>query len=119
MARIDVPYFISWADVERDLTAWVGNPMQDAALEDLYSMQAAIEQSGDEKLLLDWRKLQTSDHFYYMCTKWFSDGEVHRYFNPYQSPHDAFVTYCNVLNDIRQRVGMPDIQKQPAQRGSS
>ncbi len=103
-AKIDVPFYISWADVERDLTAWTGNPLQDSALEQLYAMQQAVIDSGDEELLLAWRRLQTSDHFYYMCTKWSSDGDVHKYFNPFASPHDAYVVYVNVLNDIRERL---------------
>ncbi len=104
MADISVPFPISWADVERDLTAWIGNPMQDSALEDLYALRQPILDADDKDLLLSWRRLQTSDHFYYMCTKWFSDGDVHRYFNPFASPHDAYVVYANILNDIRERL---------------
>ena len=104
MAKIDVPHTISWADVERDLTAWVGNPMQDSALEYLYSLREPVLNSGDDDLIRAWQHLQSSDHFYYMCTKWFSDGDVHRYFNPFASPHDAYVVYINVLNDIQERL---------------
>ncbi len=112
-ARIDVPYFISWADAERDLTAWLGNPMQDSALEYLYSMREAVLATGDPALIHAWRKLQTSDHFYYMCTKWFSDGEIHKYFNPFINPHEAYVVYINVLNDIHEtlrRRGLADLR---------
>ena len=91
---------ISWADVERDISAWVGNDIQRAAVEYLYELEKPIKDSKDKKLLDDWRKLQTSDHFYYMCTKYFNDGDVHKYFNPYDSPYNAFINFMNILNDI-------------------
>jgi alpha-amylase len=97
---IDVPYFISWADIERDLSAWLGNPLQDSALEMAYSLEEGIIQQEDEDLKNIWHKLLTSDHFYYMCTKWFSDGDVHKYFNPYDTPFDAYLVYVNILNDL-------------------
>ncbi|MBF0105610.1 MAG: polysaccharide deacetylase family protein [Deltaproteobacteria bacterium] len=100
LAKIDCPYFVSWADLERDTTAWLGNSMQDSAAEYLYSLEEEMRATGDINLIHTWRKLQTSDHFYYMCTKWFSDGDVHKYFNPYPTPHSAYVTYVNVLNDM-------------------
>jgi len=100
MAKVDVPYFISWADIERDLTAWLGNPIQDSAIRMVYDLEKRVKDSKDIDLIHTWRKLQTSDHFYYMCTKWFSDGDVHKYFNPYSSPFDAYVIYVNVLNDL-------------------
>ncbi|MBI4457763.1 polysaccharide deacetylase family protein [Candidatus Uhrbacteria bacterium] len=103
VGRIDVPYPMSWADVERDLSAWRGNRMQDTALESIYRLGAEVRASGDKGLLDDWRKLQTSDHFYYMCTKWFADGDVHKYFNPYESPYDAFIHYMNSLQDVTMR----------------
>jgi len=102
MSKIDVPHTISWADVERDITAWTGNPLQDSALESVYKIEKAVHKTKDPELLHIWRKLQTSDHFYYMCTKWFSDGDVHKYFNPYNSPYDAYVVYVNVLNDFKE-----------------
>ncbi|MDD4873301.1 MAG: glycoside hydrolase family 57 protein, partial [Kiritimatiellae bacterium] len=102
VAKLDVPYFISWADVERDLTAWMGNSLQDSALQMAYSLETLVKKSGNANLIHTWRKLLTSDHFYYMCTKWFSDGDVHKYFNPYTSPYDAYVVYVNVLNDIKE-----------------
>lgn len=81
---VDVPNTITWADNERDLTAWLGNSMQHEAITSLYSLQDVVmQQSGDWQLIEDWRRLQTSDHFYYMCTKWFNDGDVHAYFSPY------------------------------------
>jgi len=101
---VDVAYPISWADEERDLTAWLGNDLQDDAFEKLYELGKKVHGSKDEKLLKTWRYLQTSDHFYYMCTKFFSDGDVHRYFNPYNTPYDAFINYMNVLADFTMMV---------------
>ncbi len=102
VARLDIPHPISWADTERDLTAWLGNPMQQAAHKELYRVGREIRESGDMEHLEIWRKLSTSDHLYYMCTKWFADGDVHKYFNPYNNPHDAFIVMMNVLEDIGQ-----------------
>ncbi len=104
MARLDIPEEISWADVERDLTAWLGNQMQHDAIEAVYRLEEAVRSKQDPNLLQTWRRLQTSDHFYYMCTKWFSDGDVHKYFNPYGSPYDAYINYMNVLADFEQTV---------------
>jgi alpha-amylase len=101
---VDVPHTITWADTDRDLTAWLGNPMQHNAIMDLYKLEAAIHETQDPILLEDWRKLQTSDHFYYMCTKWFSDGDVHAYFSPYTSPYDAFMYFNNAVHDLRYRI---------------
>jgi alpha-amylase len=95
---------MSWADEERDVTAWLGNDLQDDAFEQLYSLSEEIHASKDEKLLNIWRRLQTSDNFYYMCTKWFSDGDVHKYFNHYDSPYKAYINYMNVLSDLRLRL---------------
>lgn len=100
VAPLHVPYPISWADEERDLTAWLGNELQDEAFNNLYALADRMERVDDPQLHKDWLYLQTSDHFYYMCTKWFSDGDVHRYFNPYDSPYDAFINYMNVLSDF-------------------
>lgn len=100
---IDVPCTISWADIERDLSAWLGNPMQQSALAQLYSMESKVKSTKDKQIIADWRKLQTSDHFYYMCTKWFSDGDVHKYFNPYDSPYDAYINFMNVLDNLDYR----------------
>jgi len=104
VGEIDVPHMISWADTERDISAWLGNSMQANALHDVYALTEEVLASGDEALLDDWRKLQTSDHFYYMCTKWFADGDVHKYFNPYESPYDAYINYMNILDNIRTRI---------------
>lgn len=99
-----IPYPISWADEERDLTAWLGNEMQDEAFRLLYQIEDKVKNTKDSNLIQKWRYLQTSDNFYYMCTKWFSDGDVHRYFNPYNSPYEAFINYMNVLSDFSIRV---------------
>ncbi len=100
VSAIDVPYPISWADEERDLTAWLGNELQDEAFDKLYGLEEKVKNCKSDKLKYDWMALQTSDHFYYMCTKWFSDGDVHKYFNPYGSPYDAFINFMNVLSDF-------------------
>lgn len=106
MARLSVPDFISWADVERDLTAWLGNDMQRDAIEAVYKLEDQVKATGDPGIIRTWRRLQTSDHFYYMCTKWFSDGDVHKYFNPYGTPYDAYINYMNVLADFEQTLGV-------------
>ncbi len=104
IAPIHVPYPISWADEERDITAWLGNEMQDEAFNKLYDLEPKIKNCDNLEILTDWYRLQNSDHFYYMCTKWFSDGDVHKYFNPYNSPYEAFINYMNVLSDFTMRV---------------
>ncbi len=102
--EIDCHHMISWADMERDLSAWLGNRIQQSSINRLYSMEKSIKEKGDPELLELWRKLQTSDHFYYMCTKWFNDGDVHKYFNPYDSPYDSFINFMNILNDLTLRM---------------
>ncbi|MBI4146897.1 polysaccharide deacetylase family protein [Candidatus Woesearchaeota archaeon] len=97
---LDIPNTISWADIERDTTAWLGNKMQQAAAKKVYELKKNIS----KKQLDTWRKLTTSDHFYYMCTKWFNDGDVHKYFNPYDTPYDAFITYMNILQDFEMQL---------------
>ena len=104
VSAIHVPYPISWADEERDLTAWLGNELQDDAFENLYALSEKVRQIDDPKIQRDWRYLQTSDHFYYQCTKWFSDGDVHKYFNPYDTPYEAFINYMNILSDFEIRL---------------
>jgi alpha-amylase len=94
----------SWADSERDLTAWLGNRMQRAALDQLLALREPVLASGDPALLETWRRLSTSDHLYYMCTKYFADGDVHKYFSPYESPYEAHIAFMNVLADLAQRV---------------
>lgn len=102
--EVSMPSTVTWADTERDLTAWTGNSMQNEALGHLYALEDNVLRTGDEQLISDWRRLQTSDHAYYMCTKWFTDGDVHAYFSPYESPYDAFLYYLNALRDLRYRL---------------
>ena len=104
VSAVHVPYPTSWADEERDLTAWLGNELQDEAFAKLYELKKQVRKSEDKTIKRDWIYLQTSDHFYYMCTKWFSDGAVHKYFNPYGSPYEAFINYMNVLSDFKLRL---------------
>ena len=114
VSELDIHHLISWADIERDLSAWLGNNMQHSAFNEIYKIEEQVKESNDKKLIEDWRKLQTSDHFYYMCTKWFSDGDVHKYFNPYDSPYDSFINYMNILNDVSYRIKSlkkPDLQE--------
>ena len=99
---------ISWADSERDLSAWLGNAMQENAAAELYRLEGpvrAAHEAGDEYILEDWRRLTTSDHLYYMCTKYWADGDVHKYFSPYDSPYDAYINFMNVLDNLRVRCG--------------
>jgi alpha-amylase len=124
VAAIHVQSPISWADEERDLTAWLGNELQDAAFNSLYAVEKRVKQTGDPALIRDWQYLQSSDHFYYMCTKWFSDGAVHKYFNPYPSPYESFINYMNVISDfiirIDQQLSHPHIkaaEPQPEKTG--
>lgn len=94
------PKPITWADTERDLTAWLGNEMQKECFDLLFS----LEKDVPFYLKDSWRKLQTADHFYYMCTKWFADGDVHKYFSPYESPYEAYLNFRNVLEDFKLRI---------------
>jgi len=100
------PHPTSWADTERDLSAWLGNAMQSSAMHELYRLENRVKGSGDSQLLRDWRDLTTSDHFYYMCTKYYDDGAVHKYFSPYESPYDSYINFMNVLDHVKQRVGI-------------
>jgi len=102
---VSMPETVTWADSERDLTAWTGNSMQQQAINQIYGLKSRILESGDDDLIDDWRKLQTSDHFYYMCTKWFNDGDVHAYFSPKESPYEAFIHYMNAVHDLKYRLG--------------
>ncbi|MDH5720648.1 MAG: glycoside hydrolase family 57 protein [Spirochaetia bacterium] len=95
---------VSWADIERDISAWLGNSIQQEAFHSLYELKNEVYALNDPGFLDTFRKLQTSDHFYYMCTKYFNDGDVHKYFNPYSSPYDAYIYFMNVLQDFRQRM---------------
>ena len=104
VAPLSVPNPISWADEERDLTAWLGNELQADAFNKVYALGEKLAILGDPILWGDYGHLQESDHFYYMCTKFFSDGDVHKYFNPYDTPYEAFINYMNVLSDFEIRV---------------
>ncbi len=98
---LDAHAHVSWADMERDLSAWRGNPLQEAAFSGIYAMEQAVKSRKDPALTEIWRKLQTSDHFYYLCTKYWSDGDVHKYFSPYESPYEAYRRYSHALEDMR------------------
>lgn len=101
---LSFPTAVSWADAERDLSAWLSNDMQHNAIETLYRLMSLVKQKGDEQLLEIARKLSTSDHFYYMCTKYFTDGDVHKYFSPYDSPDQAYIYYMNAMADLEERL---------------
>jgi alpha-amylase len=104
ISTISVPYPISWADEERDLTAWLGNELQVDAFNRLYSLTDKVVRCFDDRIQKDWKYLQASDHFYFMSTKFFSDGSTQAYFNPYETPYDAYINYMNVLSDFTIRV---------------
>lgn len=108
--EIDCPQTVTWADNERDLSAWLGNAMQQGAIHNLYELKDPIMRSEDWELIEDWRKLQTSDHFYYMCTKWFNDGDVHAYFSPYKSPYEAYIAFMNTYHDLKFRIHQKGIE---------
>lgn len=100
VAVLHCPHVMSWADEERDVTAWLGNELQNEAFTKLYAMKEKLAKLKNSDYDYVWNFLQTSDHFYYMATKWLSDGDVHSYFNPYDSSYDAFINYMNVLSDF-------------------
>jgi alpha-amylase len=104
VSSVQVPYPMSWADVERDLASWTGNDLQNDAFDSLYSIEQKVKFCTDPELLRDWNYLQTSDHFFYMSTKWFSDGEIRKTLNPYPSPYEAYINYMNALSDFILRV---------------
>jgi len=96
----DVPELSSWADTDRDLSAWLGNSLQNDAMRRIYSLENHVKKTGDEDIINEWAKLLTSDHFYYMSTKYWNDGDVHKYFSHYDSPYDAYINYMNVVTDL-------------------
>lgn len=100
----DVHNFTSWADLERDLSAWLGNDLQRDAMERIYKLGPDVKATANEDLIDSWAKLLTSDHFYYMSTKYWNDGDVHKYFSPYDSPYDAYINYMNVVADLENTV---------------
>jgi alpha-amylase len=115
VGEINVPSVLTWADTDRDLTAWTGNDIQKDAIRATYALEQDILYCENSELQETWRKLQTSDHFYYMCTKWSQDGDVHAYFSPYQSPYDAYVAFMNALSDLQLRVQHAVAEKQKLQ----
>ena len=104
VGEVDVPHLISWDAVDRDLSAWLGNAMQSNALHELYKVEGTLKERADPDLTADWRRLTTSDHFYYMCTKYWSDGDVNRHFSPYESPYDSYINFMNVLDNVQSRL---------------
>lgn len=104
VAPISIQYPISWADEERDVSAWLGNELQQEAFKKLFALRDKVLQCDDPQLKLDWKYLQCSDHFYYMSTKFFIHGSLYSYFNPYNSPYEAFINYMNILSDFEIRI---------------
>ncbi len=100
VAVLHCPHAMSWADEERDVTAWLGNELQNEAFEKLYALAPKVKALKNKDFEFVWHFMQTSDHFYYMATKWFSDGDIHSYFNAYDSAYEAFINYMNVLSDF-------------------
>ena len=105
VAVLHSPYAMSWADEERDITAWLGNDLQNEAFQKLYALAPKVKKAKSKDMEFVWHFMQNSDHFYYMATKWFSDGDVHSYFNPYDSAYEAFINYMNVLADFEIELG--------------
>jgi alpha-amylase len=105
----DVPNLSSWADVERDLSAWLGNSLQHDAMERIYGLEKAVKKTGDEGMIDNWARLLTSDHFYYMCTKYWNDGDVHKYFSHYESPYDAYINYMYVDTDLEHNLEISSV----------
>jgi len=123
IGEYDVPEVLTWADTDRDLTAWTGNDIQRDALAATYRLEADVLATNDARLIETWRRLTTSDHFYYMCTKWSNDGDVHAYFSPYQSPYDAYIAFMNALSDLQLRVNyaktaMEEVERQNVLRAT-
>lgn len=102
--EISMPDTVTWADTERDLSAWLSNSMQWSAMDSIYSLRDQILATHDGQLISDWRYMTTSDHPYSMCTKYWNDGDVHAYFSAYASPYESFMYYMNVLRDIEYRL---------------
>ena len=96
-----VEYPTTWVDEERDLSPWLGNVMQQEALEKLYSVADRVRIAGDKRLLQDWDYLQASNNLRFISTKASSYGG---YRGIYSSPYDAFTNYMNILGDFITRV---------------
>jgi len=97
---------ISWADTGRDLSAWISNDMQKNAVETIFEILNYIKQKGDSVLLETVRKLTSSDHFYYMSTKCFQDGDIHKYFSPYESPENAYRYFLFAAADVYEKLNI-------------
>jgi len=102
--EIDVPWAISWADADRDVSTWLGNDMQKACFNELQNIGRKVKDNGDKDFINTWRRLQTSDHLYYVSTKGLEDGDVHKYFSHYDNPYDGFINYMNILQDLKQKI---------------
>lgn len=109
----DAHDFNSWADTERDLSAWLSNAMQQEAMNKIYSLENNVKELNNSTIHEIWENLQTSDHFYYMCTKFWNDGDVHKYFSPYDSPYDAYIYYMNVFSDFELTIKKLLVKKNP------
>ena len=116
VAVIHCPHVMSWADEERDVTAWLGNDLQNEAFGKIYELKEKVKSLKSDDFNYVWNFMQTSDHFYYMATKWRSDGDVHSYFNPYGSSYEAFINYMNVLSDFQIEVEKALAAKKQAKR---
>jgi len=104
VGEIDVPRAISWADEDRDVSTWLGNDMQIACFNELKNIGSKLKEKGNNELINTWRRLQTSDHLYYVSTKGLEDGDVHAYFSPYDGPYDGFINYMNILQDLKAKL---------------
>ena len=104
VGELSVMHPISWADEDRDTSAWLGNKLQNEAFSKLYSVAERVRLCDDRRLKQDWYYLQASDHLFYMATKHMNDGAVHSHFSPYETPFQAFTNYMNVLSDFIVRV---------------
>ncbi len=111
LGEIDVPNTISWADIERDTSAWLGNDMQRMAFNLLQELEAPLKNMGNKEMLHIWRLLQNSDHLYYLCTKCLADGDVHKYFSHYQNPYEGFINYMNIIRDFKERIELKNKKK--------
>jgi alpha-amylase len=114
----DAHNFTSWADTERDLSAWLSNSMQREAIQRIYSIEKDILNCGNPDLLKVWERLQTSDHYYYMCTKFWNDGDVHKYFSPFDSPYDAYMYFMNVFSDLECSLKELRLSKEKAEKAA-
>lgn len=116
---LSVDHFISWADLERDLSAWLGNDMQKDAFNSIMKLESEVKNLGDKELLAHWRTLQTSDHFYYMSLKTDADGSVHAYFSPFESSYEAFISYMNVVTHLSVRINEEKLKPQSVEHDLS